>query len=67
MFDLPFSNSGKNMTQSYYLLKFNNGNARAMCETCFGFFIVNFEQFLKAFSSLFIVDFEQVTIGWYWV
>ena len=67
MVDLLFSNSAKNMTHSYYLLKFNNGNVRAMCETCFGFCIVNFEQFFKAFSSLFIVDFEQVTIDWYWV
>ena len=47
-----------------YLLKVNNRNTRIRCEICSKFFIVNFGTYSTPFSSVCIVNFEQVITGW---
>ena len=62
-----------------YLFKVNKRNTRKRCEMCpkltiktservhwhsSDVFFVNFESYLTYFSSVFIVDFEQVNASW---
>ena len=47
-----------------YLFKVNNRNTRKKSEICSGVFIVNFETYLTSFSSVSIVEFEQVNVSW---
>ena len=51
-------------TTKIYLLKVNNRNTRKRSEICSGVFIVNFETYLTSFSSVPIVEFEQVNVSW---
>ena len=66
---------------SIYLFKVNNRNTTKKCEICSkltikrpqqclwrrsGVFIISFEKtYFTVFSSVFVVDFEQVNVSWY--